>query len=446
MNLKQFIFNFKIGFEALMVNRFRAFLTSLGIIFGVASVISMLAIGNGAEKEIVEQIKQVGSNNIIIKPKLNEKDQASNSKVPLKSQPHFNPIGLTLADLKNIKEALPYVVHASPEIQIETSVLTNGKKGTGNLIGITNDYFEISNSIISQGSQFSEYQLEHGLPVCIIGEAIRINYFSTQNPIGQTIKCGANWLTIIGVLQPKALDDRTVKKLSIRNVNNEVYIPLETALIRYKNRALITANDLKQQDNVETTEEVKSSKPFNYNQLDRLVISITESEYIPMATEIIGRILKRKHNSLDDFELIVPEQLLRQEQKTKDIFNAVLGIIASISLLVGGIGIMNIMLASVMERIMEIGLRLSLGATRKDIVMQFVSEAITISLTGGFVGVLLGGMISLLIEKITGIQTIISPISVIASFGISISIGLIFGIYPARKASLQDPVLSLRAL
>ena len=444
MNIKRFYFNFKIGFEALMVNRFRAFLTSLGIIFGVASVISMLAIGKGAEREIMEQIKQVGSNNIIIKPKLKPVSESNQDKNASKSQPHFNPIGLTMGDLANIQQAIPYVLYASPEVQIETSFVSNGKKTNGNLIGITNAYLEVANAGIAEGAQFSDYQLEHALPVCLIGEEVRHRFFPTQNPVGQAIKCGEIWLTVVGVLQSKTIDEKTVQKLAIRNLNSEVYIPLSTALVRFKNRALITARDLKQTENGDEPKPVAG--PVNYNQLDRLVISVSKSEYVPTSTEIIGRLLKRKHNGLDDFELIVPEQLLRQEQKTKDVFNAVLGIIASISLLVGGIGIMNIMLASVMERIMEIGLRLSLGATKKDIVMQFVSEAVTISLTGGFVGIFLGVTISLLIEKLTGIQTIISPVSVIASFGISISIGLIFGIYPARKASMQDPVLSLRAL
>jgi putative ABC transport system permease protein len=185
-------------------------------------------------------------------------------------------------------------------------------------------------------------------------------------------------------------------------------------------------------------------QPINHHTLDRVVINVTATEHIGAAKEIIQKILRRRHNEVADYEIIVPELLLKQEQKTKQLFNTVLGIIASISLIVGGIGIMNIMLASVLERTKEIGLRLAIGAQKKDIVMQFMSEAVAISFSGGIIGILLGLTVAIAIEKLANIQTVITPFSVILSFGVAISIGLLFGIWPAKRASEQNPIESLR--
>ena len=191
-------------------------------------------------------------------------------------------------------------------------------------------------------------------------------------------------------------------------------------------------------------EETEEKKAVNYHQLDRLVVRVNNTELMHPLAEVISRMLQRRHNGMVDFSVVVPEELLKQEQRTKEIFNIVLGAIASISLIVGGIGIMNIMLASVLERTKEIGIRRSVGATRKDIVLQFLSEATTISVTGGIIGIILGFAISIVIEQTAGIHTIVSFLSVVISFAISITIGIAFGFFPAQRAAQQDVIQSLR--
>lgn len=433
--------NFKVGIEALITNKLRAFLTSLGIIFGVAAVISMLAIGAGAEREILEQIKQVGSNNIVIKAKFDKTNSENTNKKDSKETKRFSP-GLTLSDAQNIAETISSVNFVSPEIEFETSFMRDGQKNSGKLIGVTNKYFEIAGVSIGEGKYFTESQLEKADAVCVIGRQIKAKYFAKTDPIGQSIKCGNVWLTVVGVLESGVISDKSVEKLSIRNFNSDIYTPIRTILLRYKNRSNVTVAAMKARNAGNNNQQEK--KIENYNQLDRLVVNISDSKFIEPSLQIIEKIIKRRHNEVPDYEIIVPELLLKQEQKTKKLFNIVLGVIASISLLVGGIGIMNIMLASVLERIKEIGLRLALGAKKNDIIMQFLSEAVSISFTGGILGIILGVSISYAIEKLADIQTIISPFSVILSFGVAVTVGLIFGIIPAKRASDQNPIESLR--
>ncbi len=447
MELERFIFNFKLGAEALFANRFRAILTSLGIIFGVAAVISMLAIGAGTENEIIQQIKQIGSNNIVIKSVIQKDgplDEDPNSKAN-KEKGRFSP-GLSLADAENIQLSIPEVNFVSPEIESEMLFYGEGLTTSGKIIGITNHYFETNNLRIDEGQSFTKEQHSNSDPVCIIGRGIKAKLFSKTEPIGQKIKCGGVWLTIIGVLETRDVSQSIAQKLSIRNVNTEVYIPINSMLMRFYNRANVTITDIKvaneQSENEENPQPEK--KKENYHQIDRMLVNVNDSKHIEGAVELIGKMLKRRHNDVDDYEIVVPELLLKQEQKTRKLFNIVLAVIAGISLLVGGIGIMNIMLASVLERTKEIGLRLSIGAQRRDIVSQFISEAVMISVSGGLIGILLGITISLGIEKIAGIQTIISGASVMLAFFVSVSVGLLFGIFPARRASNQSPIESLR--
>ena len=221
-----------------------------------------------------------------------------------------------------------------------------------------------------------------------------------------------------------------------------IYIPVQSMLLRYENRAAISQADFVQQ-NGNNNDELQVND--NYHQLNKIIVQVNETEQLSSVANIISRILKRRHFDVEDFEIIIPELLLKQQQKTKDIFNFVLGAIAGISLLVGGIGIMNIMLASVLERIKEIGTRKALGATRKNIEVQFIAESTIISISGGIIGIVLGFVFSILVSKFANILTVISPGSIIVAFGISVSIGIIFGYMPAKKAAKQDPVVSLRS-
>ena len=225
--------------------------------------------------------------------------------------------------------------------------------------------------------------------------------------------------------------------------NQVVYVPVQTMLLRYVNRSLVTKSQLEADEDEE--ENTSAAEKKNYNQLDKVIVQVDKSENLQPTRAVLAKMLKRLHNDVDDFEIIVPELLLQQQQKTRDIFNLVLGAIAGISLLVGGIGIMNIMLATVMERFKEIGIRMAVGARKKDILTQFVAEAALISFSGGIIGVMLGIISSHFVTTVTGIITIVSVWSVIISFGISVAIGIIFGYMPARKAATQDPIVSLRS-
>jgi putative ABC transport system permease protein len=231
----------------------------------------------------------------------------------------------------------------------------------------------------------------------------------------------------------------------------DIYVPVNTMLLRFRNRTLVTTQDVQMaarqfnMDDNEDTETVEQRQErTNLNQLDRIIVRVDDSRFVPAVADVAQRLLERRHNDVVDFEITIPELLLQQEQRTKAIFNVVLGAIASISLVVGGIGIMNIMLASVLERIREIGVRRAVGATRLEILFQFLSESVLISVTGGVAGILVGIGLSAAIEQAAGITTIVSYISVAIAFGVAFAVGLAFGIMPAHRAAQQDPVVCLR--
>src|SRR6059058_943121 len=394
----QAIFTFRTAVEALQHNKLRAFLTSLGILFGVASVIAMLAIGKGAERVI------------------------------------------------------PAVDVACAEIVLNTTITREGRHRSGKVVGVDTTYFRLTNLALASGDPFTPLQVERGLPVAIIGLGVRSRFFTTEDPIGKPLKVGSNWVTVIGVLADRRVSTQTTQKLGIRDVSMDVYVPARTLLLRFRNRAQLTQRDIEtaarsftvvSSDSAPESEADRQER-LNRNQLDRIIVRVSDSKLVPSVASVVQRMLARRHNSVVDFEITVPELLLKQEQRTKTIFNVVLGAIASISLVVGGIGIMNIMLASVLERIREIGVRRAVGATRRDILLQFLSEAVLISVAGGVAGILVGTGLSAAIERFAGIQTIVSYLSVVVAFGVSFTVGLAFGIMPAHRAARQDPVVSLR--
>jgi putative ABC transport system permease protein len=438
----------RIALEAIAHNKLRAVLTSLGIVFGVGSVISMLAVGTGAKQEILEQMKLLGTNNIIITPIVEQEEGkiAEDELAKKTEKKRFSP-GLTLGDGEGILKTLPGVEFVSPEVIVETMVSREGLKRTSKLVGVDSIYFVTTDFELERGHIFSRMNMDLASPVAVIGQAIKTRFFPMEDPIGGRIKCGRLWLTVIGVLKERKVSKESIQHLGIRDFNYDVYAPVSTILLRYKNRTLVTKLDVQRAARETGTDESgdqDSKKAVNYNQLDRLVVRVTDSgQMVPLA-EVISRMLQRRHNQVVDFQVMVPEQLLRQAQRTRDIFNIVLGAIASISLVVGGIGIMNIMLASVMERMKEIGIRRATGATRRAIILQFLSEATMISVTGGMIGILLGVGLSYAIQQFAGVLTIVSVFSVVLSFFISISVGIAFGIFPAQRAAQQDPVVCLR--
>lgn len=460
----KFIFRYfhdiEIAVESIISNKLKSMLTALGIIFGVAAVIAMLAIGKGAKQEIMEQMKMVGVNNILINPII--PDKSSSSEEGEKQQKKFSR-GLDMLDVQAIKETLPSVKRISPEISFNSTAMLNGVKYTAKLVGVSNDYFELYNLPLVAGAFFNDYQEENGIQVCIIGANIRAKFFSKVDPIGQYIKFNGIWLKVIGVLQKTNVNLTGFEEKGVNVYNDNIYIPVQTMLLRYQNRALLNTKLVSEASTnlqifggggpggpggmarvIVSSSDASADVETNYNQLDRIVVQVNETEQLNPTTEILSRMLARRHSNVKDFEITVPELLLKQQQRTKDIFNIVLGAIASISLIVGGIGIMNIMFASVMERIKEIGTRMAIGAKKMDIVVQFLSEAVLISVTGGFIGVFLGVIMAKLIEQIAGIMTLVSFFSVVIAFGVSAAVGVIFGYSPAKRASEKDPIESLR--
>ena len=444
------VFSMRIAAVAVAHNKLRAGLTSLGILFGVASVIAMLAIGKGAEQEILEQMRLLGSNNIIITPLVEQKEGDAKEEKDEKAIKKFTP-GLTYLDAEAIREVVPHVETTSGEVVLNTMITREGHRRSGKLVGVDTTYFRLNNLTLQSGSWFTLPQVEGGRPVAIIGRGVRSRFFTTEDPVGKEIKVGETWLTVVGVLNDRTVSSETSARLGIRDANMDVYIPIHTALTRFRNRSKVTQRDIElasrdfNPDGNQTQEsDEKRAERLNRNQLDKIIVRIDDSRFMTPAADMIRRMLTRRHNTVVDFEITVPEQLLAQEQRTKTIFNIVLGAIASISLIVGGIGIMNIMLASVLERIKEIGVRRALGATQKDILYQFLSEAVIISVAGGVAGILVGGGLSLGIEQFAGIKTIVSVLSVIVAFGVSFTVGIMFGIMPAHRAAHQDVIVCLR--
>ncbi len=454
--LQKILYNLDIALEAIQRNKLRAFLTSLGIIFGVSSVIAMLAIGTGAQQEVLQQMELLGTNNVIIQPVVKQSEgNVGDDSNTNKEKTKFSP-GLNLKDLESIIKYVPQVEKVSPEIVYETSFIRNARIRTGKLVGVNKDYFHIRNFDVTEGNNFNTIQIENADPVCVIGYDVKTRFFAGESAIGQKIKAGHLWLTVIGVLEKKEVSNENIENLGIRNYNLDIYAPATTVLLRFKNRAVLTSKDLQGGGGgrsffimggamVSSSGGGSSnSGDGNYNQLDKLIVQVSDSKYSGTIADLLSRMLKRRHNGVVDFEIIVPEQLLKQEQRTKRIFNIVLSSIASISLIVGGIGIMNIMLASVVERYREIGVRMAVGAQKKDIELQFLTEALTISITGGFIGIILGMAFSYAIEATAGIATIVTPMSIFISFGVALVIGVVFGYYPAKRAAQHDPVHALR--
>jgi putative ABC transport system permease protein len=427
--------NFYIAFEAVLANKVRSLLTALGIIFGVAAVIAMLAIGTGAQQEIMEQIKLVGVNNIVIEPIVEQiEEQLDGDSGMEREKSKFSP-GLKLDDVIAIENIIPGINRISPEIVMDTYIVKSGIRRSAKLVGVDVAYFDVLDFQLREGRMFSEKNIVKGDPVCIIGRNVAARFFPNENPIGEKIKSGNQWLEVIGILEERIVSESSISKLGIRDFNMDVYIPIQSMLIRYRNRDLVTESRLN---------DSNSGGSGNYHQIDKLVIQVSESELLNPTAEVLAKMLQRRHFNVVDFEITIPELLLKQQQRTQNIFNIVLGAIAGISLLVGGIGIMNIMLASVMERIKEIGLRLSLGAKKNDIVNQFLFESVMISVSGGLIGVVLGILLAHLVSTFADFPTVITLSSIILSFGVAATVGLVFGITPAKRAASQDPITSLR--
>ena len=393
-------------------HKLRSFLTMLGMIFGVGAVIAMLSIGAGAEHESLRIIENFGIRNIII--------QAKEFKEEELRQIRTESLGVSLRDV----EALGAILKPKPLISasrlVKTYQIVSDKGRTDSrVLGVSSTYPAIQNLKLREGSFFLDSDEESYAQVCVLGIAAKQKLFGIGDVLDKRVKINDIWMKVVGVLADSVIDKQEFEGVKVQNPNNDIYIPITTAIRKFG------------------TESVE-------NELNEIIVQISPEAVIKEQASTINNLMSQMHNYVDDYSIVVPEKLLEQTQRTQGIFNIVMGAIASISLLVGGIGIMNIMLASVLERTNEIGLRRAIGARKLDIRMQFMAEAIAISLAGGIIGIALGYGISTAVAQFSGWSTIITKASIILSFGVSSVIGLIFGIYPAVQASNLDPIDCLR--
>jgi len=305
----------------------------------------------------------------------------------------------------------------------------------------TTPNFVYSSSIeVEYGRFISDLDIQDFSQVCVLGAKAKKELFAFDDPIGKIIRIGELDFTVIGIMADKYIGRGKVEGLELKNFNEDVYIPLSTAQKKMERTAPSQSEFFGRFSQV-TTEIVQ---PYNTPEIDQLTITVKDLSFVPAVTKLVERIMARRHAGVDDYEIVVPESLLRQSQKTQQIFNIVMGAIAGLSLLVGGIGIMNIMLASVLERTREIGIRRAMGARRGDILKQFLIEAITICLIGCVIGIALGLIISQAITFYAGWSTVVSIFSIVLAIGVSTAVGVIFGSFPAHKASKLDVIEALR--
>jgi len=414
-----------LGIKSLWMHRLRSGLTILGIVFGVCSVIAMLAVGEGASYEAQEQIRRLGSNNIILRS-IKPVDEAR----PSQSRQWVLNYGLTYADLQRIRATIPGVNIVMPSRIVRNQVWNGVNRMEAKIVGTVDWYPETRQLELLQGRYFSPVEMEARKNVCVLTEKAMMKLFPLSAPLGGKVRVGSDYYQVIGVIETErgGVGGGSGGRDSADAASPDIYIPLTAARHRF-GEVLVN----------------RSSGSFEATrvELHEAYVRVDDQDDVEETSLIIGEILKRDRRKTD-FEIIVPLELLRQAERTKQIFNIVLGAIAAISLLVGGIGIMNIMLASVTERTREIGIRRALGARRRDIIIQFLIETVILSGTGGLIGVAIGILIPFVITMTADMQTIVTPWAPILAFSISGVIGIVFGIYPALRAADMDPVQALR--
>jgi len=430
-----FLFRFKrtakLGIKSLWMHKLRSTLTTLGIIFGVSSVIAMLAIGEGASRAAQEQIARLGSRNIIIKtvPPPQDKDVGS-------QQESMRVYGLTYLDAERFRNSLPNVEVVVPSRRLTQQAWYRNRKVAIEAIGTVPWYPEISPVRVKSGRFLSSIDMHHKQGVCVIDEKVARELFVFDYPLGQDVKMASDYYRVVGVVSVadavsavKTIDNGAAKGNSQGGANvGNIYIPLTTMKNRFGEISLQIGTGGASIEKVE---------------LQEVIVKVGSIDEVLSTRDTLETILSRFHKK-SDYQVVVPLELLKQARQTQRLFSIVLGSIAAISLLVGGIGIMNIMLATVSERTREIGIRRALGARRRDIIIQFLTETLMLTFLGGVLGISLGSLIPFLVTRFGQTPTVITGISLVLAFGISGAVGIIFGIYPAYRAANMDPIESLR--
>ena len=412
---KQWIPDLRLGLQNLLAHRLRSLLTMLGMIFGVAAVVSMLSIGAGARQKVMALIEQMGVHNLIVEAKETTEWQA-HMKIRKVSP------GLTLQDYRIIRDDVEDIAASTPRKRLTLSkTIPKSQQDPPAVYGVNPSYTDIAGLHLLQGRFFDQAEESHADAVCVLGAAARSNLFGAANPIDQYVKLNEQWFRVIGVASPQLSSRTEVAGIPTQDLNNVIYVPVKAAMLRLED----SYSDVR-------------------DEIDGIYLHLRETAEVPGVAQVVKAILDSTHHSAGDFSVIVPAELLAEQKRTERLFNAVMVAIASISLLVGGIGIMNIMLASILERTREIGVRRAVGARQFDIVRQFVVEATMISFVGGSFGIVFGFVMSRLIAWLAGWSTIVTASSILLAFIVSITVGLVFGIYPAMKAARLDPVEAIR--
>ncbi len=431
-----FVYRFKrtvkLGVKSLWMHRLRSTLTTLGIIFGVASVIAMLAIGEGASQDAQEQIARLGSRNVIIKTVKppEEQDASGESSTML-------DYGLTYSDAERFRNGIPDVEVIVPIRRLSEQAWYRNRKASIEIVGTVPWHPDTSPIKVKMGRFLSSTDMHYKQSICVVDERVVRDLFAFDDPLGQDLKIASDYYRVVGIVSAQASDSENGLNSGLSatvtqgqggaNVAN-IYIPLTTVKDRFGEISLQFSGTSR---NIEKVE------------LQEIIIKVGTMENVLPVRDILGTLLARFHKK-DDYQVIVPLELLKQAERTKLIFSIVLGSIAAISLVVGGIGIMNIMLATVSERTREIGIRRALGAKKNDIIIQFLSETLILTLAGGVLGIILGSLIPFLVTYFGHMPTVITTTSLILSFGISAAVGITFGLYPAYRAANMDPIESLR--
>jgi len=413
--IQQWIPDLQLGLQNLLVHRLRSLLTMLGMIFGVAAVVSMLSIGAGARQRVMAFIEQMGVRNLIVEAKETTEWQA-HQKIR-----RISP-GLTLQDYRVIANDVDGIVASTPRKRFTpTKTIPKSQQDVPSVYGVQPVYKEIAGLHLLEGRFFDPREESRADPVCVLGAGARSNLFGASDPIDQYVKVDEQWFRVIGVVGPQLSAQTESSGLPSQDLNNVIYAPLNAVVLRLEN----TYSDLR-------------------DDIDGIYLNLQERTDMSVAAQVVRAVLGSSHHGAADYSVIVPAELLAEQKRTEQLFNAVMVAIASISLLVGGIGIMNIMLASILERTREIGLRRAVGARQSDVVRQFVVEAVMISFVGGSFGIVFGFVMSRLIAWLAGWSTIVTATSILLAFLVSITVGLVFGIYPAVKAARLDPVEAIR--
>jgi putative ABC transport system permease protein len=415
---------FRSALDNLAAHKLRSALTMLGMIFGVAAVIAMMSIGAGAERQAMATIERLGLRNVLVRAKTFKDDELR--EIRQKS------LGVSQRDAAAIAEAVPGVEMVAPRIRIEPfKVISPAGKSEGDAVyGVTPNHSQLANLTLAEGRFIDPLDESTHAQVCVISPAVRRDLFGYAPAVGQLVKVDDVWLEVVGVLAgetetgtaskgPGQGKEAAAAAASSSGTSREIYLPLSTADRKFEHSDLASP-------------------------LDEIVVRLKEGVSGAETSALIRDLLDRLHAGAGDYELVVPEALLAESRRTQRLFNVVMGAIAGISLLVGGIGIMNIMLATVLERTREIGVRRAVGARAKDIRFQFMVESFAISLIGGLVGVVGGLALARGVAAFAGWETIVTSASILLSTGVAMGVGLASGIYPATRAASLDPIEALR--